>query len=323
MKRFLGLLAALVLAASFLLLPAAGPVQAAETAIVVAHGGLNLRSRPSTGSTVLLVIPNGASVTVTDESSGGWYPVSYRGVSGWVAGDYLSFGGSASTASAGEIFDLNLPVPFRRQMTNVWCEAADVQAWYEYSTGRTVADSYTFQQEIWDFELANNLGFTVEQWNASPYAAAAAAHYRMPDRGFNHFIWDDAMDATRLMAWLIANPNYREPTMAAIWQGQHYILVKGVRAVGDPYLDYPNARILGVYVMDPNYGRPSWLGGDTYIPIDQWLRHFTPITYRVGPGQGVPGDIWQDRYVTMGRDWAPGGPTPSGRWNARPEYFEG
>ena len=85
----------------------------------------------------------------------------------------------------------------------------------------------------------------------------------------------------------LANPKYREPSVATIWRGDHYILVRGVRATADPYRD-PQAKILGVYVMDPNKGRPSWLGEDRYIPLADWLsRHFTPVTY-LTPGSGVP-----------------------------------
>lgn len=211
-----------------------------------------------------------------------------------------------------------------RQLTKVWCEAADVQAWYEYSYGVSAPSSYAFQQETWDYELANNLGYTEAEWNASPYATAAAANYWMPDRGFNHFLYDNALDATKLLAWLIANPAYREPSIATIWRGDHYVLVRGVRAIGDPFLDYPDAQILGVYVMDPNEGRPSWLGDNTYIPLDQWLgSYFTRVDYRQGPGDGVPGDPWQQKIVTVQRDWAPGGPSVRGRYNATPWDYGG
>jgi uncharacterized protein YraI len=56
---------------------------------------LNLRSGPSTGNSVLTVMPAGASVTLTGESSGGFYGVVYNGISGFAHSDWISAGGSA------------------------------------------------------------------------------------------------------------------------------------------------------------------------------------------------------------------------------------
>ena len=174
---------------------------------------------------------------------------------------------------------------------------------------------------MWNWELAHNDGFTVQEWDASPFGVASAAHQWMPNHGFNHFIYNDPMVATETMAWLLATPHYREPSIATIWWGDHYVLVRGVRATANPYLDYPKAKILGVYVMDPNQGRPSWLGEDRYIPINAWItKYLTPVSY-LTPGSGVPGDVWQGKYVTMQRDWTNNGPTPQGRVNASPESY--
>ena len=59
----------------------------------VTTSDLNLRSGPSTGDSVLLVMPPGAGVTVTGGPVNGFYPVRYRGTDGWAYGDYLDFGG--------------------------------------------------------------------------------------------------------------------------------------------------------------------------------------------------------------------------------------
>ena len=56
---------------------------------------LNLRSGPSTGNSILTVMPSGASVTLTGESSGGFYGVVYNGISGYAHSDWISVGGSA------------------------------------------------------------------------------------------------------------------------------------------------------------------------------------------------------------------------------------
>lgn len=68
----------------------------------VTTSSLNLRTGPSTGYGVILVMPNGASVTLTGASQNGFLGVTYGGSTGWASGDYLdaSGGGSASAASA-------------------------------------------------------------------------------------------------------------------------------------------------------------------------------------------------------------------------------
>jgi uncharacterized protein YraI len=78
---------------------------------------LNLRTRPSTSSSVILVMPGGARVDLTGDSSNGFLGVVYRGTFGWAYAGYLdtgdgsagdggsslpggSGGGSATTTSA-------------------------------------------------------------------------------------------------------------------------------------------------------------------------------------------------------------------------------
>jgi uncharacterized protein YraI len=53
-------------------------------------GALNLRSGPGTGYGVLLVMPNGATVTLTGETSGGFSKVTYNGTTGWAYSGFLS-----------------------------------------------------------------------------------------------------------------------------------------------------------------------------------------------------------------------------------------
>jgi uncharacterized protein YgiM (DUF1202 family) len=63
----------------------------AVTCTLVVDFNLNLRDKPTTeGSTVLLSIPFGTTVTATGHSAEKWYSVSYDGKSGWVSGDYVT-----------------------------------------------------------------------------------------------------------------------------------------------------------------------------------------------------------------------------------------
>ena len=62
---------------------------------------LNLRSGPTTSSRVLLVIPSGATVTLTGTYSGGFQGVTYNGTTGWAYADYLTSGGGTSGGGGG------------------------------------------------------------------------------------------------------------------------------------------------------------------------------------------------------------------------------
>ena len=57
------------------------------------NDALNLRSGPSTGDDVILVIPAGSAVTITGNESNGFLPVTYNGTSGWASSHYLSGSG--------------------------------------------------------------------------------------------------------------------------------------------------------------------------------------------------------------------------------------
>jgi hypothetical protein len=133
----------------------------------------------------------------------------------------------------------------------------------------------------------------------------------MPDKGFDHFRFDDGGDGSRMLAWLLAER--REPSIALIWRGAHYVLVRGVRAMGDPATS--SARVLGFYIADPNRADRRWYGSDRFIPMDLWTSElFLPASY-LTPHSGVPGDVWQGKYVTVQRTTAVDGPSSTGTAN--------
>jgi uncharacterized protein YraI len=303
--------------------PTATPTPAPRPAALTVGGtaettdAVRVRGGPSTDDPVVGGLGAGAILDLLGTSAdGGWWRVAGAAI-GYVRGDYLR---PRPEPASGRVFDVDLPLPYHRQLTPIWCDPADVEMWREYKTGEAAPSSQAFQQSVWDWELAHNAGFTQEQWDCSPYAVASALDHWMPGTGFDHFVYDDAMAATRCVAFLTAHPGYREPSVANIWRGDHYILVRGVRATADPAKD-PGARILGLWVADPNKGRPSWLGQDRFVPLDRWLGELlTPVTY-LTPGSGVPGDPWQNKFVTIQRNTHAAGPSPSGRRNATPADY--
>lgn len=80
---------------------AAAPSPATAGSSWTTTSALNLRAGPSTATAVLTVMPAGSEVTVTGGAQGGFYPVTYRGTSGWASGSYLKQGGAASSSGSG------------------------------------------------------------------------------------------------------------------------------------------------------------------------------------------------------------------------------
>ena len=58
-----------------------------DTAETTAY--LNLREGAGTDTAVLLVIPQGAKVTIEEKTSDAWYKVRYNGKTGYVSTDYI------------------------------------------------------------------------------------------------------------------------------------------------------------------------------------------------------------------------------------------
>lgn len=56
---------------------------------VVTGNGVNFRSGPGTGYSIYACLPKGTYVTV-DGTQGGWYKITYNGVSGYMSADYVS-----------------------------------------------------------------------------------------------------------------------------------------------------------------------------------------------------------------------------------------
>ncbi len=71
----------------------------------VATNGLNVRASASIGAGVVTVLPKGAQVSILEGPIGSdgysWYRISSSSGNGWVAGEFLSFGGGGSTGGSG------------------------------------------------------------------------------------------------------------------------------------------------------------------------------------------------------------------------------
>jgi uncharacterized protein YraI len=70
------------------------------TATVATSDGLNLRSGPGSSNSVITVLPNGGSVTITGALVGPWVPVTYIGTGGWVDGAFIIPDGPSTVITA-------------------------------------------------------------------------------------------------------------------------------------------------------------------------------------------------------------------------------
>ena len=74
-----------------------GDVSAA--AAMTTTAALNLRTGPGTTYSVILVIPNGATVNTTGETQNGFSRLTYNGTTGWSSSQYLTSSGGSTTAT--------------------------------------------------------------------------------------------------------------------------------------------------------------------------------------------------------------------------------
>ena len=77
--------------------PAPAPVQ--STTVKTTTNNLNMRSGNSTGHSIILTIPKGASVEVL-ATSNGWDQITYNGKTGWAANQYLTTASAPAPAPA-------------------------------------------------------------------------------------------------------------------------------------------------------------------------------------------------------------------------------
>jgi D-alanyl-D-alanine carboxypeptidase len=71
---------------------AGAKVSARSSGLATTTAPLNLRSRSNLDSSVILVIPQGATVTLNGRIQNGFQDVTYNGTPGWAHGDYLDNG---------------------------------------------------------------------------------------------------------------------------------------------------------------------------------------------------------------------------------------
>jgi uncharacterized protein YraI len=82
--------------------PAPQPEPAPAVGTATTTAALHLRSGPGSWNASLTVMPSGATVSVTGTARDGWLPITYNGISGWSASQYLRTGSAPAPAPAPE-----------------------------------------------------------------------------------------------------------------------------------------------------------------------------------------------------------------------------
>jgi uncharacterized protein YgiM (DUF1202 family) len=98
-------------AADLLSAPDAGTPPPTDPRIIgtaTTTANVNLRSGPSTGNTVLRVVPAGTTVQISDTVQNGFRYVNYDGLAGWIADQYLGSVNQPSGETAVTTAPLNL-----------------------------------------------------------------------------------------------------------------------------------------------------------------------------------------------------------------------
>jgi hypothetical protein len=186
---------------------------------------------------------------------------------------------------------LQLPITYHSQQTGDWCDPADIEMWLQADgIGLPGLTDYGTQAKFWNYELANNDGYTLSQWNASPYAVAVT---------LDHFGgWDDIGDDPQpdaTAAGVVISYSLdvlQQPVIVMVGAGEHYVLVTGV-TLGPGGADAPP---LAVTVDDPlaygvSGGPPAGTSASEEMSWSRFTDWYTANTNH--------GGIWAGQWVVI------------------------
>lgn len=94
MTNFTGKMVRVFLLSAIMVMALAGFASAAESEQAIAVGAttgssLRLREEPSTSASIVTTLNKGVAVAILDNSTDGWYKISYNGNTGYVSSDYM------------------------------------------------------------------------------------------------------------------------------------------------------------------------------------------------------------------------------------------
>lgn len=185
-------------------------------------------------------------------------------------------------------YSRNIPTPYYQQETRVWCGPASAQM----ILNSEKIKRYETQQTLWDYIKRVQ---QVTGWFTDPTSLAKTlTHYDETFPGYYVVYSDsDPQKATKKLAYTIYR--YNVPPAALIYNGRHWVVVRGVRASTIPTWD-GKYEIYGFWVNDPWYGINT-LGANKYITYNNWVNnYFTPV--RSAPWRGFRVSVCDPEEVT-------------------------
>ena len=123
--------------------------------------------------------------------------------------------------------EFQIPVTYHSQQDPDWCDPADIEMWLQADgVSLPAGDDHAIQEQFWAYETANNDGYTIAQWNASPYAVASTLNYY----GGWTDIGDDPQPTADAAGAVISYSLdvLHQPVIVMVGAGTHYVLVTGV-----------------------------------------------------------------------------------------------
>jgi hypothetical protein len=169
-----------------------------------------------------------------------------------------------------------LQVHYHRQRDPDWCDPAELQMWLELdgvNVGST--DEVAVQQQLWNYEVGHNDGFTLAQWHASPYAVAATFDHFANRTDVGDMPFTDADTAGAAISASVAGKH--EPAIALVDDGNHYLLVYGV-TLGPRGLAAPPVSVVATdpWAYGPTRGAYPAMGASVELTWADFVKRFNP-----------------------------------------------
>ena len=200
-------------------------------------------------------------------------------------------GAGAAPSSPPPPSAIEIPIAYHAQQDGDWCDPADIEMWL-LADGVAVpaGGDHSAQQRFWDYETSHNDGYTVAQWNASPYAVAVTL-----DRFGSRDDIGDAPQASLAAAGSVISRSVAElhqPVIVMVGGATHYVLVTGV-VLGRGGATAPPVMV--TYVDPLAYGvGGSPAPGSNGTATTSWAGFgdwYTPDTHH--------GGVWAGRWVLV------------------------
>ena len=121
---------------------------------------------------------------------------------------------------------IEIPFTYHSQQDPDWCDPADIEMWLQ-ADGVTLpaGGDDAIQDQFWSYETSHNDGYTIAQWNASPYAVAVTLD------AFGDVGAGDAPQPSLNAAGVVISRSIallHQPVIVMVSGGSHYVLVTGV-----------------------------------------------------------------------------------------------